>query len=350
MHFCMDIVIINYSIKDIRDPVRFLMHSYDDLILFVNVVDQRTFTQAATTLKLSQSTISRRIRLLEESLGFKLFFQDGVGVKLTEAGHSLYRSVKAKFPTFNFLDQEIEALQSDKVRANGELFVCLPSSIAMQLITPYLPIFMNKYPDIELNLIFQSGISDFEMVRDNFDIVVTNHMPNSNHQKEYRIIKLLSLEAGLYCTPEYINKYGEPQTIQDLTKHRLIGNIRNDKFKDRLVVFKNTVTGEFETILGGIKSNLWTNDYFHIKKILESNEFIVAQYLDINHVSKLCRILPDYVVEDTNKLFSSIYLVKHPYKEHLASRLFSEFIQTIFKLFKSGCCDIKHELMCLYEI
>ena len=86
---------------------------YDDILIFIKLVDNMSFGKTAIDLKTTQSTISRRIKALEDELELKLLFRDTRNLKLTEEGQQLY---------FSFREQEKFLIKQIKVAL---VFLCL---------------------------------------------------------------------------------------------------------------------------------------------------------------------------------------------------------------------------------
>ncbi|AUR52963.1 LysR family transcriptional regulator [Aquella oligotrophica] len=109
------------------------MYSYDDIFLFVKVVDVGNFSDSAKLLKISAATISRRIRGLEDSLGVALIRRDTRNFELTAAGEQIYQEFLNKDKLFS---EAIKNIIAQDQEVKGVLRVALPLILGLEKITP----------------------------------------------------------------------------------------------------------------------------------------------------------------------------------------------------------------------
>lgn len=299
------------------------MYSYDDIILFAKVVEYKTFTRTAKVLNIGQSTISRRIKMLEESLGFELFYQNGINLLLTEEGKLLYSKLDEQKPLFVGLDNFIENIKASKTQLSGKIRVVLPSAISQFSFTKFLPEFLLKYPKISLDVRYQN--TKVDLIKEDIDIAIINHIPEQMNQK-YQ--KLLSYTHRLYCSKEYFNKYGIPIAPEDLRHHFVATAL--DTSTDQVVTkvnFINIQTGKVVSI--EVSDRISTNNNANAMVLLESNELMVAlSDLLAKSRNDLIRVLPDYIIDHPAM---SLYIIKHPHKDMVRTDLFANFIREKLK-------------------
>lgn len=318
------------------------MYTYDDLILFTKIIDVGSFAGTAHMLKITQSTVSRRIKLLEDSLGIKLFQYEGRKAVPTTEGRLIYNKVYTKKKAFDDIDIFIDSLINNKQQTKGELNIIFPTGFSYILVTPYIMLFNRRYPGITLNIIFLDSIKDLDLVKEDIDVAVMNHMPDRPYQNSYKVTSLVTPEIGLYCTQGYIDKYGMPKEPNELHQHKVLGYVRIDKTRTNTLEFKHQVTGE--SIIVNLESSIYMNGNLNGVLIAYSDEIIVG-INSYRNDHNLIRVLPDYTVNDAIEPLNALYLVRHPYKDNLANSIFVDFVKYVYKLYRDGVSDVKGELI-----
>lgn len=153
--------------------------NFDDIFLFVKLVNIGTFTELAKQLNVSQSTVSRRIQSLEESINTKLIKRNSRGViEVTTEGQSLYNN-------FSYIEEQavvtFQKWINNSKQIKGILRVGVPKLFFDNLVAPKLDTFYTRYPNVQLVFSYTAGIVD--LVKDNIDIAITT-------KKQQRIIAL----------------------------------------------------------------------------------------------------------------------------------------------------------------
>ncbi len=290
------------------------MYSLDDLLLFFKVVEFGSFTNVATHLKISQSTVSRRIKSLEDELNLALINRNSSAFEITSAGNILYTNANY---ALNNVDEIVRETKEMNSAIKGTLSVALPPLLSYELISPKLPDFLLQYPEINLHVTYIN--SDINLLESGFDIAVINHHPKQTSQK---IRFLLSAEALLYCTQEYASRYGVPQNVEDLSKHLITGYI-DHRFTTSQNLLEISHRGTGEKLSAPMPNRIRTNDSSQSVKLLQSNNVIVALY-DYSEQAKnqdLIQVLPDY------NLFSlHYYIMRHNTDTSMKTKVFYDFI------------------------
>ena len=117
-----------------------------DAEIFINVVDNQSFSKAARKLKLTAPIVTRHIAKLENDIGVRLLQRNTRNVSLTEAGVTFYESCLALLKTYSITLKQVKNFSNELV---GTLKIGLPSSISQLYITESLNQFIKKYPDIK---------------------------------------------------------------------------------------------------------------------------------------------------------------------------------------------------------
>src|SRR6185312_660473 len=121
----------------------------DDLIAFLAVARERSFTRAAAQLGVSQSALSHTIRALETRLGFRLLTRTTRSVAPTEAGERLLRTVG---PRFDEIDSELAALSALREKPAGTIRITATENAADSVLVPKLAPLLREYPDIKVEI------------------------------------------------------------------------------------------------------------------------------------------------------------------------------------------------------
>lgn len=197
------------------------MKNLDALMLFCRVAEMMSFTRAAESLGIQKGRVSAVIRQLEADVGATLLHRTTRSVQLTEDGRAFYSRARD-------LLAEAEALQSmfaDKgVPLRGRLRIDMPTVLAQTLFIPALPQLMEAHPDLEIEL--SSTDRRVDLVQEGFDCVIRLGPVVDDTLIARPMGKLRMINAA---SPGYLERFGTPQTIEDLLSqgHRMVHYIRN---------------------------------------------------------------------------------------------------------------------------
>jgi DNA-binding transcriptional LysR family regulator len=189
-----------------------------DLLAFVAVARERSFTRAAGKLGISQSTLSHKIRELEQRLGVRLLTRTTRSVSPTEVGERLLHTVA---PRFEEIEAELAALGDLRERPAGTIRITATDYSANTLVWPKLSKVLHEYPDIKVEVVSDYGLSD--IVADRFDIgvrwgdMVAQDMIAVRIGPDRRMV--------IVGSPDYLRRHPAPTTPQQLVAHNCI-NLR----------------------------------------------------------------------------------------------------------------------------
>lgn len=142
-----------------------MRHSdFAELAAFAAIVEEGSFRGAAARLGLRPSTVSHSLRALEEKLGVQLLHRTTRSVAPTEAGQALFARVG---PALAGMESAIEAVNAHRDLPAGRIRLSMPRCVASQVLLPRLRAFMERFPDIQLDIAADNGFVD--IVRDGFD-------------------------------------------------------------------------------------------------------------------------------------------------------------------------------------
>jgi DNA-binding transcriptional LysR family regulator len=190
----------------------------DDLVAFVAVGRERSFTRAAAKLGVSQSALSHTIRELEARLGVRLLARTTRSVAPTEAGERLLQGLG---PRFEEIDAELAALTALRERPAGAIRITATDYAADTVLWPKLAPFLRRYPDIKVEINVEYGLTD--IVAERFDAGVRT---GEHLAKDMIAVRIGPDERmAVVGAPAYFRRRGEPKKPQDLIGHACI-NLR----------------------------------------------------------------------------------------------------------------------------
>lgn len=190
----------------------------NDLLAFLAVARERSFTKAAAQLGVSQSALSHTIRGLEARLGLRLLTRTTRSVAPTEAGERLLNSVG---PRFDEIDAELAALSELREKPAGTIRITTGAHSAEAILWPALAKFLPNYPDIKVELIIDNGLID--IVTERYDAGVRLGEQLARDMIAVRIGP--DMRMAVVGAPSYFAGRKRPQTPQDLTDHLCV-NLR----------------------------------------------------------------------------------------------------------------------------
>lgn len=192
-----------------------LKDNINDLISFMVVARERSFTRAAAQLGVSQSALSHAMRNLESRLDVRLLTRTTRSVAPTEAGERLYQSLS---PHLQEIEQEITALRDSRERPAGNIRLTAAEHSMNTVHWPRLKTFMQQYPDINIEVIVDNGLTD--IVGERFDAGVRLVEQVARDMIAVRIGP--DMRMAVVGSPGYFAHHGIPQTPHDLQHHRCI--------------------------------------------------------------------------------------------------------------------------------
>src|SRR6266566_1304258 len=190
----------------------------NDLVAFLAVARERSFTRAAAKLGVSQSALSHTIRGLEERLGMRLLTRTTRSVAPTEAGERLVRTVG---PRFEEIDAELSALTELREKPAGNIRITTGEHAAQAVLWPALARLLPHYPDIKVEVIIDYGLTN--IVAERYDAGVRLGEQVAKDMIAMRIGP--DFRMVVVGAPSYFARRPKPKKPQDLTAHDCI-NIR----------------------------------------------------------------------------------------------------------------------------
>lgn len=189
-----------------------------DLVAFLAVARERSFTRAAARLGVSPSALSHAMRGLEERLGVRLLTRSTRSVSPTEAGARLLASVG---PHFDEIEAGLAALSELRDKPAGTIRITTVDHAAETILWPALARFLSEYPDVHVEISVDNTLRD--IVAERFDAGIRMGEQVARDMIAVRIGPEIRMAA--VASPAYFAEHGKPRTPQDLAAHNCI-NLR----------------------------------------------------------------------------------------------------------------------------
>lgn len=250
---------------------------------FYYVAKLGSFANASRFLNISQSALSRQISSLEDHLGCPLFMRHSGGIKTTRKGEELLAVTEIAYQGFKGVTQE-----SSTKMCNGErrkIRIMVTHSDAY-ILNEFILEYNMQHPELVFELVVNDQLMDIDLT--GVDIAIR---PYDSGVRRFQQEPLFTLEKKLYASLDYLEKYGEPQTVQELERHRIIafGQPELASYEDTNWILRlGKLTGE-------VHEPIYTaNSMECLIEAANKGMGIIATYekMAILRNSKLKRILP----------------------------------------------------------
>lgn len=196
-------------------PISQVMDRFETMRLFVRIVERGSFASAARDLQLPRASVTRAIQQLETHLGTRLLERTTRAVRPTDDGTLYYgRCVQL----LSDLDQIESGFGSSEPR--GPLAIDMQGTLARFFVLPALPDFVRRYPAIDLRLSETDRMVD--LVEEGVDCVLrAGTLPDSSLVGR----KVAEAEQLTLASPGYLETFGAPSVLADLTAHRMVAYV-----------------------------------------------------------------------------------------------------------------------------
>lgn len=183
-------------------------------LIFVKVVELGSFAAAARTLGVPNSTVSRKLRELEERLGTRLLNRTTRRLALTEAGTIYYEHCKR---IATDLDEAENAVQQLGGAPRGWLRITAPYTVTVTTLAPILHDFRRRYPDVQVDVVLSNERLD--LVAHDIDVAIRfGSLPDSSLVAR----RLASFSTHIYASEGYLSRHGEPESPEELEQHHAL--------------------------------------------------------------------------------------------------------------------------------
>jgi DNA-binding transcriptional LysR family regulator len=190
------------------------MDRLDAMQMFVRVIEKGSFSAVAKERGIGQPAVSKQISALEEELGTELIHRTSRSIALTEAGRDFYESALRILDDFESAASRIGRGQT---APKGLIRVTVPPTFARLHMVSKLPAFFAAYPDIAVEM--STSESPVTIIEDGFDLAIhSGDLPDSALVAR----KLGQTMIVLVATPQYLARYGAPESPEDLNRFHSI--------------------------------------------------------------------------------------------------------------------------------
>ncbi|MFH0022933.1 LysR family transcriptional regulator [Pseudomonas fluorescens] len=264
--------------------------SYSDLLAFIAVAQERSFTRAAAQLGVSQSALSHNVRALEARMGVRLLTRTTRSVSPTEAGERLLESV---VPQFGGIEAELAAVGELRDKAAGTIRISASENAVNSVLWPKLASILPKYPDLNVEMSVDHRYTD--IVKERYDMGVRLGDELARDMTAVPISP--SMRVAIVGTPDYFSRHLPPEHPQDLSSHQCInlrlmshGELYAWEFRKGDQQINARVSGQL-TFNGPTQILQAALAGFGLGLVLEQN---AAPYIA---TGELCRVLADWCPE-----------------------------------------------------
>jgi len=187
----------------------------NDTLVFIKVVESGSFIAAARALRLPKTTVSRKVQELESRLGAQLLHRTTRKLGLTEAGNVYYESCQRIARELEEAESAVAQLQDGP---RGWLRITAAYSLGIERIAPLLGEFRARHPEIRVEMLLSNEPMD--LIDRELDVALRmGDLPDSGLVAR----QLARLRTGVYASPTYIERHGEPLHPDELVGHRTLG-------------------------------------------------------------------------------------------------------------------------------
>ena len=303
------------------------MSQLDDLKAFTIIAQQGSFTKAAEVMACSRSHLSKQLNQLETQLGVSLITRTTRAQYLTQQGQLLFQQCQQAFNTLeNALNMTIE--QSHQLQGSININ-CVGGYLGEDIIARLIGDFIQQYPEIQVDLDFSSDRVD--LLSGKFDMVFRmGKLQDSGLVAR----QLMTISNGIFATPDYIERFGQPTIPEELINHQCItGSINHWIFlpasgnkKPREI----TVTGGVRCKNGRVMKNL----------ALKSNGIARLPYYYCQHELQSQQLIP--VLNDWKLADTPLYLMYH--KDNYQPQRLKVFVEFMIEAFNKDA--FKKDALC----
>lgn len=197
------------------------MGTLDGIEFLTTTVEAGSFAAAARRLGVTPSAVSRRVAQLERELGVPLLARTTRSLRLTDDGRAFHeRCVRI----LEELRDARDAMARASGRPSGVLRLDAPIALGRKVVTPKLPQFIERYPEIRVDLTLRDQFVD--PIAEGLDVLVRIGALGESTL----IARRLGASRIVHCaSPSYVRKHGAPKTPRDLEHHRCLGYLREGR-------------------------------------------------------------------------------------------------------------------------
>ena len=193
----------------------------EDLRLFCVVVRNRSFAESARELGISKAVVSKRIALLEAAVQERLFHRTTRSVSLTAQGEIVHQWAQRILEDVDLMG---EAISREKAAPSGLLRICSSTGVGRSRLAPALSALARQYPQLEIQVeLFDRPV---DLVDEGFQLDIRVGQVREGNVIKRRIARNRRV---LCAAPAYLERFGQPQSLEDLKAHHCIAIRERDQ-------------------------------------------------------------------------------------------------------------------------
>ena len=285
--------------------------NWDDLRFFLALCRTHSFVSAAKELKVTHSTVARRLSALESKLQTQLFLRTEKGCQITAAGEALLPYAERLESTVISLEAQVSG--QDK-QLSGCIRIGTPDGIGNCYLAGRLSRFQDRHPALDVELIPVPMY--YSLSKREIDILITVKRPKAGNTV---VRKLTAYKLGLFATDEYLKNRPAIIRREDLRGHRLIGYIDELLFDQELrfldefcpgltAAFRtSTVLAQMNAVIAGagigVIPYFMAHDQERLRSVLPAQSIERGYWLQVNpdskHIARV-RATIDFIVHQIN--------------------------------------------------
>lgn len=187
----------------------------DEIECFIAIADTGSIAKASEQLHRSNSSMSRALKRLEQKLGVALFVRTTRNIRLTQEGNTFLHKARHMLAEFAALE---ESLLREAVEVSGVIRVNSATTFTVQVLAPLVHRFMQRYPQIEVELF--NDDRNINLLEERTDVAI-----RFGELKDSSLHAKLLYRSRFYivASPDYIARCGKPKTVDELLRHELLG-------------------------------------------------------------------------------------------------------------------------------
>lgn len=199
----------------LEDGMQLRRSDFADLTYFLEIARQRSFRRAGVELGVGASALSHSMRALEERLGVRLLNRTSRSVTLTAAGEALQAAIGEPYDA---IGRAVDVLNRYRDDPMGRVRLSVPTDAAEHLVAPIIGTFLERYPDVEIEISVNNRLID--VVESGFDAGIRY----GGTVPEDMIAQRLSADIRwvVVAAPAYLERCGTPVTPNDLARHACV--------------------------------------------------------------------------------------------------------------------------------
>ncbi len=228
------------------------MTAITDLEIFARVARTGNMSAAGREMGLSPAVVSKRVSLLEERLNTRLFQRTTRQLTLTETGEGYFKRV---VDILSLIEEAEDFVSRRNTKPRGALKVTAPTSFSRLHMAPYLPKFLERFPEIELDFNLTDNFVD--IIREGFDLAIRiGELADSSLVQR----KLAADNRVICASPKYLEQAGVPKTLADLDDHNCLSAGAQDMWR------LQGVDGQHKSLR--VKGNIRSNSFEFMREAL----------------------------------------------------------------------------------